>query len=155
MLREVCRARDRYRTYWKARRFAANGGLVFCDRYPLPQIQLMDGRLAARFLWRLKDSPQGERYLAPHEDSRLANVLVKLEESYYKRIVPPELLFVFRVDPELAVQRKAGEDATLVRERSREIWELHWEHTDAHIIDASKSKAEVVRELKALIWSEL
>jgi len=42
-----------------------------------------------------------------------------------------------------------------VRERSTEIWELNWEHTDAHMIDASQSKTDVLTELKALIWSEL
>jgi thymidylate kinase len=69
--------------------------------------------------------------------------------------VPPELLFVLRVDPEIAVQRKTGEDAISVRERSAEIWKVNWEHTDAHLIDAGKSKRDVLRALKALIWSEL
>src|SRR5207247_1236716 len=43
LLRSVCIARDRYRLYVKARRFAMGGGVVICDRYPLSQIQLMDG----------------------------------------------------------------------------------------------------------------
>lgn len=155
LLREVCRARDRYWIYVKARRFAANGGLVVLDRFPLPQIRLMDGPLAAQFVSQLASSPQAERFMSPHQGSRLTKLLVKLEESYYNRIVLPELLIVFLVDPEIAVQRKTDEDATTVRERSTEIWELNWEHTDAHIIDASKSKADVLSELKALVWSEL
>jgi thymidylate kinase len=93
--------------------------------------------------------------MSPRRASGLTRLLVKLEESYYDRIALPELLIVFRVDPEIAVQRKTDEDATSVRERSTEIWELNWEHTDAHIIDASKSKRDVLAELKALVWSEL
>jgi len=155
LLREVCRARDRYWTYVEARRFAANSKLVILDRFPLPQIQLMDGPQAERFLSQLMDGPEAERFLSPHRANRLAKVLVKLEESYYHEIVPPELLIVLRVDPEIAVQRRIDEDATSVRERSTEIWELNWEHTDAHLIDAGKSKTDVLAELKVLIWSEL
>jgi thymidylate kinase len=155
LLREVCRARDRYWIYVKARRSAINGGLVILDRFPLPQIRLMDGPLAAGFVSQLIAGPQAERFMSPHQASRLTKLLVQLEESYYDRIMLPELLVVFRVDPEIAVQRKTDEDATSVRERSTEIWELNWDHTDAHIIDASKSKTDVLSELKALVWSEL
>lgn len=155
LLREACRARDRYWTYVRARRFAANGGLVLLDRFPLPQIQLMDGPHAEQFISRLMDGPQADQWMSPRPASRLARFLVKLEENYYQQIVLPELLIVLRVAPEIAVQRKIGEDATSVRERSTEIWELNWEHADAYIIDSSKSKTAVLTELKALIWSEL
>lgn len=155
LLREVCRARDRYWLYVKARRFATNGGLVILDRFPLPQIRLMDGPLAAEFVSQLAASPQAEQFMSPHQASRLTKLLVRLEQGYYDRIMWPEVLIVFLVDPEIAVQRKTDEDATSVRQRSTEIWELKWEQTDAHIIDASKSKPDVLSELKALIWSEL
>ncbi|MGH7792929.1 MAG: hypothetical protein ACREOB_11510, partial [Thermodesulfobacteriota bacterium] len=155
LLREVCRARDRYWTYMKARRFSVNGGLIILDRFPLPQIQLMDGPQAERFISQLMNGSQANRFMSPHRASWLTKALVKLEESYYCQIVPPGLLIVLRVDPEIAVQRKTDEDATSVRERSTEIWELNWEYTDAHIIDGSKSKTDVLAELKVLIWSEL
>jgi thymidylate kinase len=155
LLREVCRARDRYWTYVKARRFAARGGLVILDRFSLPQIRLMDGPQADQFINQLMAGPQANQFMSPHRASRLARALVKLEESYYHKIVLPELLIILRVDPEIAVQRKTNEDAASVRERSTEIWELNWEDTDAHVIDGSKSKTEVLRALKALIWSEL
>ncbi len=155
LLREVCRARDRYWTYVKARCIAANGGLAILDRFPLPQIELMDGPQAERFIGQLMDGPRADQFISPRRASRFAKVLVRLEESYYHQIVSPELLIVLRVDPEIAVQRKTGEDASSVRERSTEIWKLNWEHTDAHIVDGSQSKADVLAEVKALIWSEL
>jgi thymidylate kinase len=115
----------------------------------------MDGPLAAQFIDQLRDGPQANQFMSPHRASQFAQVLVKLEESFYHQIVSPELLIVIRVDPEIAVQRKTDEDATSVRERSTAIWELNWEHTDIHIIDGSKSKTAVLTELKTLIWSEL
>lgn len=142
LLREVCRARDRYWTYRRAKRFAVNGGLVILDRYPLPQIKIMDG-------------PQAERFLKPHQTNPLAKSLEELEERYYNQIVLPESIFVLRVNPEIAVQRKTDEDANMVRERSTEIWESDWEQTDVHVIDASKSKEEVLSKIKFSIWSEL
>jgi thymidylate kinase len=155
LLREVCRARDRYKTYLKARRFAANGGLVIVDRFPVHQIKLMDGPQARRFVSQLSDGTQANLLLSPRQGSRLAQRLVNLEESYYHQITSPELLFALLVNPEIAVQRRADEDADTVRQRSTEIWTLNWEQTAARVVDSSKSKEEVLTELKALIWSAL
>lgn len=155
LLREACRARDRHWTYVKARRAAANGRLVLVDRFPLPQIKLMDGPQAERFVGQLKNGKRAEGFLSPHQDSLLVKSLIRREQRYYSQIVLPELLMVLRVDPEIAVQRKTDEDPISVRERSTEIWEVNWEHTEAHVIDGSKSKTEVLAELKALIWSEM
>jgi thymidylate kinase len=155
LIREVCRARDRYWTYIKARRLAAKGALVILDRFPLPQIQIMDGAQTEQFIRQLQEGAQAKRFLSPHLDSRFARFLVKLEENYYHQIVSPELLIVLRVDPEIAVQRKTDEDPTSVEKRSREIWQLNWENTDAFVIDASKPRQEVASELKTIIWSRL
>jgi thymidylate kinase len=81
--------------------------------------------------------------------------LKRREQSYYQQTVVPELLIALRVDPEVAVRRKTDEPASSVRERSTEIWELDWDGTGAYLIDASKSKGEVLAEIKALIWSRL
>jgi thymidylate kinase len=142
LFREVCTARDRYLTYVKARRYASNGGLVICDRFPLPQIRLMDG-------------PQTERMTMTRQTNPLIKWLVALEKRYYQQIKLPELLIVLRADPETAVQRKTDEDEASVRARSTEIWELKLRQTNAHVIDAGRSKAEVLSELKALVWSQL
>lgn len=155
LLREVCRARDRYRTYVKARRFAANGGLTILDRFPVPRITLMDGPRTARFLSQLAGGSLADQFLAPRPSSRFARGLVKREEEYYRQTVLPEVLVVLRLDPEIAVQRKPDEDPAFVRERNAEIWELAWEDTDALVIDASESKAAVSAKIKALIWSKL
>jgi thymidylate kinase len=155
LLREICIARDRYHTYLKSRRLAAKGGLVVLDRFPLPQIQLMDGPQANQFIRQLMDRPQADNFLRPQRSSTLFRFLEKLEDGYYQPIKLPDLMIVLRVDPEIAVKRKTEEDAATVRKRSTEIWELDWDHTQAHLIDASKSKSEVLSEIKSLMWSEL
>jgi hypothetical protein len=142
LLREVCTARDRYLTYARARRFASNGGLVICDRFPLPQVMLMDG-------------PQSKRMTSTCKTNWLIKFLTRLEVEYYQQIMLPELLIVLRVDPETAVQRKTDEDEVSVRARSTEIWELDWRRIPAHVIDANLSKEEVLSKLKALVWSEI
>jgi thymidylate kinase len=67
----------------------------------------------------------------------------------------PDLLIVLRTDPEIAVERKFDESAESVQARSKEIWETDWAQTPAHVIDAGNSKAEVLSELKTLVWSRL
>lgn len=142
LIREVCTARDRYLTYIKARRFTAKGGIVLCDRYPLAQVQLMDG-------------PQVERMSSAKQKNWFLKFLIKMENKYYRPIMLPELLVVLKVHPETAVIRKTDETEASVRARSSEIWELDLRDTPARVIDANRSKPEVLSNLKALIWSEI
>ncbi len=155
LIREVCRARDRYWTYVRARRYAANGGIVIFDRFPLAQVELMDGPLARRFVQNLSAAAGAHSFLRPHSEKGLVKYLTRLEENYYKEIVPPECLIVLRVDPDTAVHRKPDERECDVRERSAEIWRLNWQHTGAHVIEACKCRKDVLSELKSLIWTQL
>ena len=142
LIREVCTARDRYLTYVSGRRFATNGGLVLCDRFPVSAIKIMDG-------------PQVERVTNAIKTNRMIRFLARLEEKYYRRIYLPDLLITLRVDPEISVQRKTDETADSVRSRAGEIWNVDWSKTPAHIIDASRTKTEVLSDLMNLIWSYL
>ncbi len=142
MIREVCKARDRYLTYVKAKRFANRGGIVICDRYPLPQIKLMDG-------------PTCMQIINGGKINRLARRLAEIEEKYYWPIRLPEMVIVLKVNPEIAVQRKTDENSVDVRIRSTEIWDIDWQHTGVKIIDASRSQVEVISSVKSLIWSNL
>jgi thymidylate kinase len=142
LLAYICMARDRYKVYIKARRFASNGGLVISDRFPLPQVNLMDG-------------PKSDKMASLQKSSRLIKLLARTEKKYYQRMMLPEVLIVLRVTPEIATQRKTNEETFYVQSRSQEIWDLDWEHTYAHVIDAGRSKAEVLSEIKFLIWSKI
>jgi thymidylate kinase len=138
---EVMTARDRYRQYVRARRLASNGVIVICDRYPLPQIKLMDGATATSLL---------------AHPSRAVRYLARLEKQYYDHVLYPDVLIVLRVNPDLAVERKREEEGEVfVRPRSEEIWRIDWRGTPAVVIDAGRPKAEVLAQVKSLVWSRL
>jgi thymidylate kinase len=138
----VCKARDRFHTYRKARRFTTNGGLVVSDRYPHPSLRIMD-------------APQIEGMLDENLDGPFVRRMMRIEQKYHQAIGLPELVVALRLDPEIAVLRKTTESAESVRRRGTEIWQMTWEDGSVHVIDASKSKEDVARELKSLIWSRL
>jgi thymidylate kinase len=83
------------------------------------------------------------------------NWLTKLENSYYQKIAMPDVLVVLKVDPQIAVQRKAEESAVSVRARSTLVWEFSWDNTPAHVLDASLPKEEVLARIKSLVWEHL
>jgi thymidylate kinase len=142
LIREVCTANDRLKAYKKARRLASNGYLVICDRFPLANVKIMDG-------------PQVERVTAGMPSTRMMRYLAKLEKRYYDQILLPDLLAVLRVAPEISVERKTDEPSDSVRSRATEMWNIDWSESPAQIIDASKSKEEVIKSLMTLVWSHL
>lgn len=143
MIRRVCNARDRYLTYLKARRFASNGGLVICDRYPLADLLAMDAPQCGRVVKAFKQSNWFTRQL------------VNIETSCYTKIALPDLLIVLRLTPEIAVQRKTDESEVSVFARSTLVWECDWSKTPAHVLDASLPKDKVLAQIQLLIWKHL
>lgn len=138
----VLKARDRYRTYLQARRFAARGGIVISDRYPMSEIQLMD-------------HPRGTSLLGTPGLKGVARALVELEQRYFDRITSPDLLVVLKVDPEVALRRRQHDEPAAIRARSSEVWNLEWDDSEACIIDAGRSKDEVLADIKSWVWSRL
>jgi len=143
LVRKVTTSRDRYLSYVRARRFASEGGIVVADRFPVPQVTLMDGP-ATFWVPRLRDR------------SRTVELLARLEGRYYEKITSPDVLIVLRVDPDVAVQRRHGsEGADFVHRRADEVWRLDWSGTPAIVIDAGRPKDDVLAEVKAAIWEAL
>jgi thymidylate kinase len=138
----VATARDRYLAYRRARRLSAKDSLVICDRFPLPQLTLMD-------------APQVHRLTRASRGSWLDRSLAAREQQYYRAFTYPDVLVVLRVDPEIAVMRKPEEPPDFVRGRWREVWEVDWPSVPGHVVDASRTMEEVLSEVKALVWSEL
>lgn len=136
-------ARDRLRDYRKARRVADNGGIVVSDRWPLPHIRLMDG---PRTTWLLDTADQ---------HGRVARVLARLEQRVYGQIAPPDVLVVLRIDPEIAVARRFDEEATYVRARNTEVYEVAWDGIDAVVVDASQPPEDVLAAIRRAVWERL
>lgn len=143
LVRKVLVSRDRYLCYARASRFVRHGGIVVSDRFPLSRIRSMDGPATAT-LPRLR------------ERSRLVRALARLEDSYHRRIGPPDVLVVLRVPPEVAVERRRGlEPEEEVRRRAEEIWALDWSDLPAAVLDATRPPHEVLREIRSTVWARL
>jgi thymidylate kinase len=144
-LLEVCESSTFRCSWWNS--FFSTG---FTD-----PIHLMDGPQTERFIHELADGPGAKLPLSPKMTDRFAQYLVRLEKNFYHQISFPDLVAVLRIEPEIAVQRKTEEDPSAVFQRSNEIWQIDWDQTGVYVIDSSLSKAEVVSELRGLIWSKL
>lgn len=142
LLRMAGTARDRYALYRRARRFAANGGIAICERYPLPEGWALAG-------------PSEAQGSARDAESRWATHIRAWERRLYERMAAPDVLFLLRLDPETAVSRKPSEPADYVRERARKTAETDWSKSGARIIDAAEPLPQVVATLKAELWSTL
>ncbi|HXM37881.1 MAG TPA: hypothetical protein VN908_04375 [Gemmatimonadales bacterium] len=142
LLRSGCTARDRYRLYRRARRFATAGGIAICERYPTPEGWALAG-------------PSDVQGHALDATSPLAEQLRRWERRYYDRMTAPDLVFLLQVDPETAVNRKTNEPAAYVRERARLTWETDWSRSGAQIVDATQPLPQVVAALKSQLWRTL
>jgi thymidylate kinase len=142
LLWHALNARDRRRTYARVLRHATNGGIAVCDRFPLPQLRLMDG-------CRTIGVAEGESL------DRLSRSLVRFEQRCYAEIQYPDLLVVLRVDPDVAVRRRPEQDSGFVRPRAAEVDGTDWDRTPAVVVDANRPAHEVLAELRALVWSRL
>jgi hypothetical protein len=143
MVWHLLTARDRLRAYRRARRIADRGGLVVSDRWPLPQIRLMDG---ARTTWVLEH---------PDRFGPVTRALARAEQRSYGQIGEPDVLVVLRLDPEVAVARRTDEASDFVRVRNTEIFDLDWSATDAVVVDATRPPAEVLAEVRRAVWDRL
>ncbi|HEV2706291.1 MAG TPA: hypothetical protein VGV59_10230 [Pyrinomonadaceae bacterium] len=142
LLRWVLASRDRRRLYEQARRYTTNGGVAVCDRFPVERLRLMDG-------------PNIARMVEPARMNWLVRRLLAAEERNYRQIMEPDVLFVLRVEPEVAVRRKTIESEEHVRTRSRELWEQDWTGTRAHVVDAGRPADEVLAHLQTIVWRNL
>lgn len=141
-LRWLGTARDRYKLYKNIRCYAANGEIVICDRYPIPDLHLMDGpKIAASF--------------GPEELEGRSKFLSRIENWYYRQFIPPDALFVLRVKPQTAVERKTDESPEHVFTRSEELWNFDWRNTEANLVDASRPLEDVSADLRSRIWKLL
>jgi thymidylate kinase len=142
LVRWVFAGRDRCRLYTEARRFATNGGIALCDRYPLPQIRRMESANISHMV----EAPR---------QNEVVRRLLRAETGYYEKIMAPDLLIVLRVDPEIAVRRKTTESEHHVRSRTQEIWEMDWDGSNAYVINAAQPVEDVLKQLQSIIWAKL
>jgi thymidylate kinase len=128
----VLTARDRRRAALRAHRLAANGVIVLCDRYPLPQLEVDGPR-----------TPVGARGL-----------LARIERRLHAQIPGPDVVVVLQVPPEVAKARRPEADPALIESRAREILDASW-GSDVAVIDAERPRDEVLADAAAHLWASL
>ena len=134
----------------KARRMAANGDIVICDRYPSEKAGVMDSR-------RLLEDPT-----SPGITGAIYNGLARLEEQLYKQIPPPDIALRLKVSIETAKNRnrervkdrKGTDDLIEYRHSENEDW--HMSGTKyIYDIDTERSLDETICSVKRIIWELL
>jgi thymidylate kinase len=139
---QVSTAHDRRRQYRRMAEHVEKGSVVVADRFPLPQLELMDGSRT--------------RWLSPLKLAGPASWLVRYEQRCYAGIRRADVVLVLRVDPEMAVARKVGVDAAeFVRPRSAEVFHAEWTDPGVRVVDSSRSLDEVLHCVREVVWSRL
>ena len=145
-LYHLATAHDRYQRYTMGKGIVMDGGIVVFDRYPLHEIhelmheQPMDGP-------RISDYSTGS--------SRVNRSLGKLEEEYYQKISPPDVIFALEVDPETSIARKPDHDIEIIRLKSEVIKNFNKDGLQVIEIDANLPLPEVLLSIKQAAWQQL
>jgi thymidylate kinase len=149
-LRAAILAWERRQLLVRARRAAANGEIVICDRYPSDTIGVMDSP-------RLCEQPT-QRGVAP----AIFNWLARLERRLYQQIPPPDIVLRLNVSVETAQQRnrerfKPGKETdAYIASRHRQTREWRKVGTKyIYDIDTEQSLAETFLCVKKAIWKSL
>ena len=149
-LRSVSLAWDRRRLLIKARRLAADGEMVICDRYPSEIIGAMDSP-------RLQEKLSASGLL-----SIIFNRLARLEKRLYEEIPPPDVVLKLKVSVETAKKRnqeriKVGKETDEYLE-SRHRQSQEWNMAGSkyiYEIDTEPSLAETISCVKKAIWESI
>lgn len=146
-LRAVVLACDRRRLILRARRWAAQGEIVICDRYPSRTVGAMD-------------SPRLEECAGSGRAAAVYNRLARLEARLYRQIPPPDIGLRLRVSLETAIQRNRAREG---REREEYLASRHHQSRESTIAGAryafdihTEGPIEAtIRRVKEVIWEVL
>jgi thymidylate kinase len=149
-LRSVSLAYERRALLLRARRSAANGRIIICDRYPSAENGAMD-------------SPRLEQENSQHSlAAQLYNGLAQLETRIYNGIPAPDIVLRLSVSIETAKQRNR-ERIKLDKESDAYLESRHrqcktWHRPGAmriYDISTEHSIADTVRSVRQAIWESL
>jgi thymidylate kinase len=147
-IKSIFIALDRKVLAIKASRWAGQGKIVICDRYPTEVVGAMD-------------SP---RIQIAEGDSIFKNIfllLAKWEQRIYSHIPTPDAVIRLKVPLEVAIKRnqirkKKGEESELyVRNRHGMANKFYFPDSVVHCIDTNKPQKETVQEACKIIWDIL
>ncbi len=144
----VLLARDRYRLASRAYCAAARGMVVVCDRYPSQHSGAVDGpRLGAS-----SDRAEGSWFV---------KWAARIEQSYYQRIPPADIVLQLAVPVAVAQLRnrqrvKIGkEDDAYLARRHQQFHAGRSQRSARNIVDTTAPMEKVLTELRELVWKRL
>ncbi|HWQ16143.1 MAG TPA: hypothetical protein VNL77_25305 [Roseiflexaceae bacterium] len=141
-LRYLAEGRDRYRRYLASRREAAQGTIVVYDRYPLEAVRVFNRTVDGPRIAASSEGPLGP----------LSRRLAQIEERMYRKIRPPEHVFVLHVSPDVSQARKPEHARELIEAKSRAIETIAREDLDLIDVDADRPVDEVLLQIKTALW---
>ena len=120
---------NRRKAFKNACKLRDKGFIVLQDRIPLEGITAMDcPRIHTLIGGRFKQ-------------------LSKLEKKIYSAIKGVDMLFVMKLNPEIALQRRPEDDPDELRNRSGQIWNNDWVAPFAHEINTGENNPEQVQNI--------
>jgi thymidylate kinase len=147
-LRAAVLAWDRQRLILKARRRAAEGEIIVCDRYP----SMITGAM---------DSPRlDEEPLKTGPVVTIYNRLARLEKQLYQQIPPPDIVLKLKVSLETARKRNRerngqdGEAYLEARHRQSQDWYIPGARY-VYDIDTEQTLEKTIYSVKEAIWESL
>jgi thymidylate kinase len=150
-VRAVALAWDRHQLLIKVRRWAANGDIIICDRYPTETVDAMDSpRLQER---------TGDKGLK----ASLYNRLARFESRMYKHMPPPDVVLRLKVSVEIAKQRNRDrrddvgmDDEDYLEARHRQVSNWNKNGTKYYNdINTEMSLDDTILSVKRAIWEVL
>ena len=139
--------RDRYRRYIRARQRAAQGAITLCDRYPLAAIcWVMEGRPM--------DGPQ-IAVEAGQEMGKITRTLSGMEQDIYRKICPPDHIFVLHVSPEVSQRRKPDHAPEMIEAKSQALKQMERQGLHVIDVDADQPFEQVLLQIKTALWQFL
>jgi thymidylate kinase len=138
---------DRYHRYISSRQQAAQGAIVLCDRYPLAAIcSVMEGRPM--------DGPQ-IAVESGQEMDKLTRALSRMEQEIYRKIRPPDHIFVLHVSPEVSQRRKPDHDPEMIQAKSQALKQMDRQGLHILDVDADQPYEQVSLQIKTALWQLL
>ncbi|WP_156464734.1 hypothetical protein [Aeromicrobium sp. Root495] len=121
-------AHSRRASFKRAERLRARGSVVILDRLPHANISVMDVP---------RVNPRSGRFGAWAS---------RLERRWYEPIRGVDMLVVLRLDPSIALTRRAEDDAATLLLRSGEVWNGDWSGAGVHVFNTGESGVEDIRK---------
>ena len=131
-------ANNRRSEFRYAKKLRKSGVIVLQDRMPLKNITHMDSHKIY--------SMKGGDY----------KYFSEIEKKCYEEIKDVDSLFILKLNPEIALQRRPEDEPNLLRLRSGEIWNGNWDDENMVIIDTGENNEhKVLTIIGQNIWKNL